>query len=95
LSLTKADHDACEWYTHLRCFELVKVQWKHIAMLDPTAVCSVVRKYLLKQRLVESDLKVHFEVHLVNRKGWQRRVDKGEANLKGSYRLGCHTIGCC
>ena len=52
---------------------------------DPVAVFSVVRKYLLKQRLVKSDLVVHFEVHLVHQKGWQHRINKGESDLKGVY----------
>lgn len=56
-------------------------------VLDPVAVGIVVRKYLAKVRLVQSDLAVHFEVHLANRKGWQRKMNKshGEADLKGAY----------
>ena len=68
-----------------RCFELVKVQRKHVTISDPVTVSSVVRKYLLKRELVKSDLAVHFEVHLSNRKGWQRKTDKGEGDLKGAY----------
>ena len=62
------------------------MQRKHVTTSDPVAVFSVVRKYLLKQELVKSDLGVHFEVHLANRKGWQRRIDKGEGDLKGACR---------
>ena len=74
---------------HPRCFELTKLRRKHITISDPAAVNRIVRKYLLNEELVGSDLAVHFEIHLTNRKGWQRKVDKGGFggdDLHGAYR---------
>ncbi|KAF8128271.1 hypothetical protein EV363DRAFT_1297891 [Boletus edulis] len=51
------------WTLWTRCFELIKVQRKHVTMPDPIAVHSVVRKCLLNQGLVESDLAVQFEAN--------------------------------
>jgi hypothetical protein len=50
-------------------------------------VSNVVRKYLCKETLVQSDLAVHFELRLANRKGWQRKIDKGETDLKGPFNI--------
>ncbi|KAF8126598.1 hypothetical protein EV363DRAFT_1525718 [Boletus edulis] len=86
--LERIAFDATAWTLWTRCFELIKVQRKHVTMPDPIAVHSVVRKCLLNQGLVESDLAVQFEVRLVNRKGWQRRTDKGDTDLRGNrYQL--------
>ena len=43
------------------------------------------RKYLLDEKLVGGDLDVHFDIHLTNRTGWQRKVDRG-GGLRGAYR---------
>ncbi|KAF8452794.1 hypothetical protein L210DRAFT_3468878 [Boletus edulis BED1] len=50
-----------------------------------TAVNHVVKKYLLDEKLVGSDLTVHFDIRLTNRKGWQRKADKGGDDLDGNH----------
>ncbi|KAF8439472.1 hypothetical protein L210DRAFT_3504546 [Boletus edulis BED1] len=68
----------------VRCFELVKLRRRHIVVSDPAAVNHVLKKCLAGETLVLSDQSVSFDIHLRNRKGWQRRVDKGqsEADLR-------------
>ncbi|KAI6029751.1 hypothetical protein BKA83DRAFT_4625377 [Pisolithus microcarpus] len=67
-----------------RNYELVKLKRRDI-YLDKTAVDGVFMKYLQgeEQSLTINDLNVYFEIHLKNRKGWQRKLDKGmkEADL--------------
>lgn len=38
----------------------------------------MLRKCLAGEELLMTDLKLYFEVHLANRKGWQQKVDKGQ-----------------
>jgi hypothetical protein len=75
-------------HTHsdCRCFELIKLRRQHIGISDPVAVNHVLKRYLAGEALVLSDLLVSFEIHLRNRKGWQRKVDKGqtESDLRGT-----------
>ena len=61
-----------------RCFELIKLRRRHIVVADPVAINHVLKKYLAGETLVLSDLSVLFDIHLRNRKGWQRKVDKGQ-----------------
>jgi len=49
------------------------------------------RKYLLDEKLVGSDLDVHFDIHLTNQKGWQWKVDRGGGDLQGAYHTDCCT----
>jgi len=55
---------------------------------DINAVNGIFLKYLRGEEaaLTTSDLNVYFEIHLRNRKGWQRKSDKGpkEANLRSA-----------
>ena len=37
----------------------------------------VLERYLANEPLTLSDKSIYFWVHLANRKGWQRKVDKG------------------
>jgi hypothetical protein len=75
-------------HTHsdCRCFELIKLRRQHNGISDPVAVNHVLKRYLAGEALVLSDLLVSFEIHLRNRKGWQRKVDKGqtESDLRGT-----------
>ncbi|KIN99420.1 hypothetical protein M404DRAFT_30472 [Pisolithus tinctorius Marx 270] len=61
-----------------RNYELVRLKHGDIK-LDRTAVDNVFLKYLRGEEgsLTINDLGVYFEVHLRNRKGWQRKLDKG------------------
>lgn len=58
--------ERAEIYHHSRCFKLTKLQRKHVMISDPALVNHIVRKYLLKEKLVGSDLAVHFNIHLMN-----------------------------
>ncbi|KAI6095655.1 hypothetical protein EDD16DRAFT_1719009 [Pisolithus croceorrhizus] len=74
-----------------RNYELVKLKRRDVN-LDRTVVDSVFMKYLKgeEQLLTINDLNVYFEIHLKNRKGWQRKLDKGmkEADLQSNhYRI--------
>ncbi|KAI6111260.1 hypothetical protein F5141DRAFT_1274775 [Pisolithus sp. B1] len=68
-----------------RNYELVKLKRGDVN-LDRTVVDRVFMKYLKgeEQSLTINDLNVYFEIHLKNRKGWQRKLDKGmkEADLR-------------
>lgn len=61
-----------------RCDELVKLRRSNIDIDDPAAFNRVLRKCLAGEELLMTDLKLYFEVHLANRKGWQQKVDKGQ-----------------
>ncbi|KAF8442080.1 hypothetical protein L210DRAFT_3644249 [Boletus edulis BED1] len=81
--------DATAWVLWTRCFELVKLRRRHIMVSDSAAVNHVLKKCLAGETLVLSDQSVSFDIHLRNRKGWQRRVDKGqsEADLRGNHYM--------
>ncbi|KAF8833370.1 hypothetical protein BDN67DRAFT_1017634 [Paxillus ammoniavirescens] len=70
--------NATAWTLWTRCFELVKVKHWHVTMLDPAPINHILKKYLAHETLVLSDLSTHFDIHLKNHKGWQRKVDKGQ-----------------
>ncbi|KAI6027124.1 hypothetical protein EDC04DRAFT_2605991 [Pisolithus marmoratus] len=84
---------------HLACGAIAFVLWtrnyklvrlKHGDInLDRTAIDSVFIKYLQgeEQSLTINDLNTYFEIHLKNRKGWQRKLDKGmkEVDLRGNH----------
>ncbi|KAI5988006.1 hypothetical protein EDD15DRAFT_2172890 [Pisolithus albus] len=64
---------------------------QHLAC-GATAFTLWTRSYLQgeEQSLTINDLNVYFEIHLKNRKGWQRKLDKGmkEADLRSNrYRI--------
>ncbi|KAG1885796.1 hypothetical protein F4604DRAFT_1573111 [Suillus subluteus] len=61
------------WNLWTRCFELIKLKRKDLT-IDPS------------EPLSTKDLHARFEVFLSNRKGWQRKVDKGlkEADLRSN-----------
>ncbi|KIO13539.1 hypothetical protein M404DRAFT_122553 [Pisolithus tinctorius Marx 270] len=69
---------ACAAVAFMLNYELVRLKHGDIK-LDRTAVDSVFLKYLRGEEgsLTINDLGVYFEVHLRNRKGWQRKLDKG------------------
>ncbi|KAI6141442.1 hypothetical protein BKA82DRAFT_3986196 [Pisolithus tinctorius] len=65
------------WTLWTRCYELIRLKRRHI-----TIDCTMVDRTLEKS--------VYFEVYLANRKGWQRKVDKGmtEADLRSNrYKI--------
>jgi len=64
------------WNLWTRCFELIKLKRKDLT-IDPSEVNMAFRKYLYNETLSIKDLHARFEVFLLNRKGWQRKVDKG------------------
>jgi hypothetical protein len=68
--------------TH-RCFELIKLQRKDIS-LDGTILDGVLKSYLAGETLTLHERASYFEIFLSNRKGWQKKVDKGkwEADLR-------------
>ncbi|KAG1791700.1 uncharacterized protein HD556DRAFT_1309765 [Suillus plorans] len=70
----------------LICFELVKLQRKDVS-LDTILLDTVVKKYIAHEPLTLSDSNTYFEIFLSNRKGWQKRVDKGicEADLRSNH----------
>ncbi|KAG1814581.1 hypothetical protein DFJ58DRAFT_673655, partial [Suillus subalutaceus] len=59
------------------CFELIKLQRKDIT-LDVTMLDGVLKSYLANETLTMSDRASDFEIFLSNRKGWQKKVDKGQ-----------------
>jgi hypothetical protein len=70
------------WNLWTRCFELIKFKRKDLT-IDPSEVEMAFSKYLYNETPSIKDLHACFEVFLSNRKGWQRKVDKGlkEADL--------------
>lgn len=60
-----------------RCFELVKLCRQNVTIFDQAALDRVLKKYLAGEELLLSDRMIAFEIYLTNRKGWQRKVDKG------------------
>ncbi|KAG1770851.1 hypothetical protein EV702DRAFT_1270992 [Suillus placidus] len=80
--LEQVTFDAGAWTLWSRCFELVKLQRKDIA-LDTILLDTVMKKYLAHKPLTLSNSNTYFEIFLLNRKGWQKKVDKGicEADL--------------
>ncbi|KAF9224643.1 hypothetical protein BS17DRAFT_880019 [Gyrodon lividus] len=79
--------DATTWTLWTRCFKLVKVKRWHITIFDSVAFNHVLKKYLAHESLVLSDRSTYFDVYLKNRKGWQRKVDKGqtEPDLRSNH----------
>lgn len=71
------------WNLWTRCFELIKLKKKDLT-IDLSEVDTAFRKYLYNETLSIKDSHARFEVFLSNRKGWQRKVDKGlkEADLR-------------
>ncbi|KAG1893196.1 uncharacterized protein F5891DRAFT_1196726 [Suillus fuscotomentosus] len=69
------------WNLWTRCFELIKLKRKDLA-IDHSEVAAVLNKYLNGETLSAKDLHAHFKVFLSNRKGWQRKVDKGVSDLR-------------
>jgi hypothetical protein len=69
-------HQPTYLFLNGRCFELVKLQRKDIS-LDMTLLDAVLKKYLGREPLTLSDRMTNFEIFLSNRKGWQKKVDKG------------------
>lgn len=68
----------CDLTYHIRrCFELIKLQRKDI-QIDTVMLDGVLKSYLAHQPLTMSDRASHFEIFLSNRKGWQKKVDKGQ-----------------
>ncbi|KAG1868094.1 hypothetical protein C8R48DRAFT_771798 [Suillus tomentosus] len=74
------------WTLWTRCFELVKLQRKDIS-LDTTVLDGVLKTYLANETLTLSKCTPYFEIFLANRKGWQKKVDKGqwEADLRSNH----------
>ncbi|KAG1723917.1 uncharacterized protein EDB91DRAFT_1063111 [Suillus paluster] len=74
------------WTLWTRCFELVKLQRKDIS-LDTTVLDGVLKTYLANETLTLSERTSNFEIFLANRKGWQKKVDKGqwEADLRSNH----------
>ncbi|KAI6004797.1 hypothetical protein EDD15DRAFT_2191570 [Pisolithus albus] len=74
-----------------RNYELVKLKCGDVN-LDKIIIDEVFMKYLQggERSLTINDLNVYFEIHLTNRKGWQRKLDKGmrEVDLRSNrYRI--------
>ncbi|KAG2082120.1 uncharacterized protein F5147DRAFT_660578 [Suillus discolor] len=77
------------WNLWTRCFELIKLKRKDLT-IDFFQVGTTFTRYLNGEKLCLKDLHTYFEVFLSNRKGWQRRVDKGtkESDLRSNqYKL--------
>ena len=66
-----------------RNFELIKMKCGDIMTEDINAVNGVFLKYLRgeEKSLTINDLHIYFEIHLSNRKGWQKKSDKGARNV--------------
>ena len=66
-----------------RNFELIKMKCGDITTEDIDAVNGVFLKYPRgeEKSLTINDLHVYFEIHLSNRKGWQKKSDKGSRNV--------------
>jgi hypothetical protein len=71
------------WNLWTRCFELIKLKRKDLT-IDLSKVEMAFSKYLYKEMPSIKDLHACFKVFLLNRKGWQWKVDKGlkEADLR-------------
>ncbi|KAI5982051.1 hypothetical protein EDD15DRAFT_2181820 [Pisolithus albus] len=72
---------------HLACGATAFTLWTRSIIID-----EVFMKYLQggERSLTINDLNVYFEIHLKNRKGWQRKLDKGmrEVDLRSNrYRI--------
>ncbi|KAG1767407.1 hypothetical protein EDD22DRAFT_819284 [Suillus occidentalis] len=74
------------WTLWTRCFELIKLQQKDIS-LDGTILDGVLKSYLAGEMLTLHERASYFEIFLSNRKGWQKKVDKGkwEADLRSNH----------
>ncbi|KAG1870629.1 hypothetical protein DFJ58DRAFT_652909 [Suillus subalutaceus] len=74
------------WTLWTRCFELIKLQRKDIS-LDATILDGLLKSYLAGETLTLHERASHFEIFLSNRKGWQKKVDKGkwEADLRSNH----------
>ncbi|KIK32078.1 hypothetical protein CY34DRAFT_760908 [Suillus luteus UH-Slu-Lm8-n1] len=74
------------WTLWTRCFELIKLQRKDIS-LDGTILDGVLKSYLAGEALMLHERASYFEIFLSNRKGWQKKVDKGkwEADLRSNH----------
>ncbi|KAG2123793.1 hypothetical protein DEU56DRAFT_917280 [Suillus clintonianus] len=84
--LEQVTFEANAWTLWTRCFELIKLQRKDIS-LDMPMLDEVLKTYLAGKTLALSECQSHFEIFLSNRKGWQRKVDKGqwEADLRSNH----------
>ncbi|KAG2041203.1 hypothetical protein BDR03DRAFT_1007530 [Suillus americanus] len=73
------------WNLWTRCFKLIKLKRKDLT-IDLSEVNTAFGKYLYNETLSIKDLHACFKVFLSNRKGWQRKVDKGlkEADLRSN-----------
>ncbi|KAG1907643.1 uncharacterized protein F5891DRAFT_939549 [Suillus fuscotomentosus] len=60
---------------------------RYYISLDTILLDTVMKKYLACEPLTLSDSNTYFEIFLSNRKGWQKRVDKGicEADLRSNH----------
>ncbi|KAG2104313.1 uncharacterized protein F5147DRAFT_638301 [Suillus discolor] len=60
---------------------------RYYISLDTILLDTVMKKYLAREPLTLSDSNTYFEIFLSNRKGWQKRVDKGicEADLRSNH----------
>ncbi|KAI6029265.1 hypothetical protein BKA83DRAFT_4046997 [Pisolithus microcarpus] len=80
---------------HLACGATAFTLWTRSCgdvHLDKSIIDEVFMKYLQggEQSLTINNLNVYFEIHLKNRKGWQRKLDKGmrEVDLRSNrYRI--------
>ncbi|KAI6152628.1 hypothetical protein BKA82DRAFT_35867 [Pisolithus tinctorius] len=73
---------------HYRNYKLVKLKCRDV-QLDGTVINGVFMKYLRGEEhaLTINELNTYFEIHLRNRKGWQKKLDKGmrEADLRSNH----------
>ncbi|KAI6000121.1 hypothetical protein F5J12DRAFT_951289 [Pisolithus orientalis] len=71
-----------------RNYELLKLKHGDVK-LDKTVIDGMFMKYLRGEELslTVSEHNAYFEIHLKNRKGWQRKLDKGmrEADLRSNH----------
>ncbi|KAG1807767.1 hypothetical protein EV424DRAFT_1329376 [Suillus variegatus] len=60
---------------------------RYYISLDTILLDTVMKKYLAREPLTLSNSNTYFEIFLSNRKGWQKRVDKGicEADLRSNH----------
>ncbi|KAG1888119.1 hypothetical protein F4604DRAFT_1674537 [Suillus subluteus] len=61
--------------------------WTRTSLLDVTMLDGVLKSYLANETLTMSDRASYFEIFLSNRKGWQKKVDKGqwEVDLRSNH----------
>ena len=69
-------NDSLTHYLYRNC-ELVDLKCQDLTVDDAEAVEAVFVKYLRGEELTLNNRDVHFKVHLNNRKGWQKKSDKG------------------